>query len=408
MREYNIDFHMHSKYSAGTSPQMELPIIASQADLKGLHAVGTSDCLHGKWLKHIKEHLQPSSDGVYSMKNFDSKFIVTTEVEDNHRVHHLILFPSIESAENMRDSLKKHSPNLDADGRPNLRLNGEEIIDFAQQVGALVGPAHAFTPWTAIYKSYDSLKGCYGDHLKHVKFLELGLSADTDMADRIKELSNIVFLSNSDCHSPWPHRLGREFNRLNLKSLSFNEILKAFDRNGGRKFTLNVGLNPNQGKYHITACSRCFLKFKTCEKARFKNRCPECRGLIKKGVVDRIDDLATSEEPKHPRHRPPYLYIIPLAQVISLATGVKSLDSKRIQDSWKAIVAENETEINVLIDVPVGQIKKIDAKVGSIIEKFRSNRVCYVAGGGGQYGRPTLKSEKDVYYGIGQKKINEW
>ncbi len=54
---------------------------------------------------------------------------------------------------------------------------------------------------------------CYG---KMPDFLELGLSADSDMADTIEELENIPFLTNSDAHSPWPHRLGREFNELEI------------------------------------------------------------------------------------------------------------------------------------------------------------------------------------------------
>ncbi|MFH0859747.1 MAG: TIGR00375 family protein [Candidatus Altiarchaeota archaeon] len=408
MNEYNIDFHIHSKYSGGTSPEMELPVIASQAQLKGLDVMGTSDCLHGKWLKHMRDKLQPSAEGVYSIKDSKTKFIVTTEIEDERRVHHILLFPSIESAEDMRDRLKKLSPNLDSDGRPNLRLNGEALVDCANEVDALVGPSHAFTPWTAVYKEYGSLRECYGSNLKHIKFLELGLSADSDMADTLSELQDIVFMSNSDCHSPWPHRIGREFNRLLLKEVSFKEIVKAFDRNGGRKFTLNAGLNPKEGKYHVTACSRCFTKFRIDDAVSLKYRCPECRGLIKKGVSDRIRELADRSQPVRPKHRPPYLHILPLAEVISLAKGVKSLFSKKVQDDWKLIVGKFGTEINALVDVPVDEIKKADQQIGIVIERFRTGRISYVAGGGGQYGRPTLKEEKEIYFGAGQKKLTEW
>lgn len=59
---------------------------------------------------------------------------------------------------------------------------------------------------------------------KKPDFLELGLSADTNMADRIEELQDIVFLTNSDAHSPWPHRLGREFNRLKLDDFSYTSL----------------------------------------------------------------------------------------------------------------------------------------------------------------------------------------
>jgi len=298
--------------------------------------------------------------------------------------------------------------DIDKDGRPHVRLNGEQLVECVEEVSGLLGPSHAFTPWTAVYKEYNSLGECYGRHAGKVKFLELGLSADTDMADRIPELRGVVFLSNSDCHSPLPHRLGREFNRLLLKELAFNEIKKAIERKDGRKFTLNVGLNPKEGKYHLSACTRCFIRFKVEDALNLKWRCPECRGLIKKGVSDRINELASFKEPKHPEHRPRYIRCLPLAEVISLSIGVKTLTSSRIQDLWKKFVDSFGTEINVLIDAHVSELKKVDSSVASIIEKFRSDRLQYVSGGGGQYGRPTLSGEKDVFYGLGQKTLGDF
>ena len=419
MQEFNIDFHIHSKYSGGTSKNMELPLIAKQAELKGLHLVGTGDALHPGWLRHIKQNLLGEDEdngngkndddrGVYSVRKSKTKFLVTTEVEDNKRVHHIIIFPSISSAEELRDEFVRYSKDIDKDGRPRLRLNGEEIVDYAKNVDAMVGPAHAFTPWTAIYKAYNSISECYGDNTKHIKFLELGLSADSGMADRIKELKNMTFLTNSDTHSPWPHRMGREFNRLSIDELSFWEIKNAIERKGGRRFILNVGLNPREGKYHLTACSRCYLKFKYEDSERIKWRCPECRGMIKKGVMDRIGELATWEEANHPDHRPGYTHIIPLAEVISMETGISTLTSKTIQCKWDKLINAFGTEINVLVDRDVNEIKKIDLGIGKIIEKFRAGKIRYLGGGGGQYGRPTLKNEKDNYWGYGQMSLSEF
>ncbi|MFH1788290.1 MAG: TIGR00375 family protein [Candidatus Altiarchaeota archaeon] len=408
MNEFNVDFHIHSRFSGGTSDKMVLPLIAEHAAEKGLHLVGTGDATHPGWIKHMRDNLSESSAGTYSIKGSETKFLVTAEIEDARRVHHVILLPSISAAENFSKNIGKHSVNIASDGRPNVRLDGAEIVDAASEVGALVGPAHAFTPWTAVYKEYGSLAECYQDNLGKVKFLELGLSADSDMADRIEELSDVVFLSNSDCHSPQPHRLGREFNRLKLKELSFPEIVKALERSGGRKFTLNVGLNPLEGKYHVTACSRCYLKFTPQDALSLKRRCPECKGIIKRGVTDRIDELATWDVAHHPKHRPPYVRILPLAEVISLALGVSTLTSKRIQDKWRMLVDEFETEINVLVDADIVEVKRFDPKVGAVIEKFRAGRIRYVAGGGGKYGKPTLSGEKDEYWGIGQKKIGDY
>lgn len=406
----NADFHIHSKYSKGTSQNMELPIIAKQAELKGLDLVGTGDSLHTGWRNHIKGNFAEISDGIYKIKNSElkTKFIVTTEVEDRNRVHHVILFPSIESAENLYENFKKYSSDIDTDGRPHLRLNAKEIVDLANSVDAMVGPAHAFTPWTSIYKSYDSIKDCYGDNLKHIHFLELGLSADSEMADLIPELSGLTFMTNSDCHSPWPHRLGREFNRIDIsKSLfSFFDIKDSIINH---KFALNVGLNPKEGKYHLTACSRCFLKFKPENATQLKRRCPECGGIIKRGVCARINELSKYSEPKHPEHRPQYVHIIPLAEVISLCLKIRTLTSKRIQEKWNQLVEHFGCEIDVLIDCDARDIKKIDPKIGQIIDKFRNGRIRYIAGGGGMYGRPTLDAnEKDKFWGSGQRGLAEF
>lgn len=408
MDEYNVDFHIHSKYSGGSSNAMVLPEIARQAELKGLHLVGTSDATHPGWLEHMKEQLIDGVDGVYSIRGFKTKFTVTTEIEDSSRVHHVILLPNIEAAERFRTELKPHSADIDSDGRPHVRLNGEQLAEKAESVSGLIGPSHAFTPWTAVYKEYNSLGECYGRNLPKVRFLELGLSADTDMADRIMELRDVTFLSNSDCHSPLPHRLGREFNRLLMETLTFSEIKKAIQHSGGRRFTLNVGLNPREGKYHLTACTRCYLKFRIEQAVRLNYRCPECRGIIKKGVLDRINELASYPEPVHPPHRPLYMHSLPLAEVIALSRGVKTVTGVKIQLLWKKLVDAFGSEIKVLVDAPAEDVKKIDPEVGSIIEKFRSGRLRYVAGGGGQYGRPTLSNETDLYYGSGQKTLADF
>jgi len=407
MLELNCDFHIHSKYSRGTSKDMELPLIGGQAALKGLNVVATGDALHPSWLSHLKDNLI-EDEGLYKTRTSDTRFIIQTEVEDDHRVHHVILLPSIEAAEKLKRALERHSMDMSADGRPHLSINGEEIAGHVKDVEGMIGPSHAFTPWTSLYKEYDSIKECYGGNLKHVKFLELGLSADTSMADRIGELSGLTFTTNSDCHSPWPQRLGREFNRILVEKYSFDEIRKAISHDGGRKFTLNAGLNPKEGKYHVTACTRCYTKFRMADAIKQKMRCPECRGIIKKGVADRIEELATSEKPRHPEHRPPYMHIIPLAEAIALALGISNPNTQKVKDVWEKLVSQFKTEINIIIDEPVENLAKANPMVAKVVSKLRKDELYYIAGGGGKYGIPTLEKPKDDYYKGGQKTLKDW
>ena len=199
--QINVDLHIHSRFSGATSSSMTIRNLAESAPKKGIDVLATGDCLHRDWQREIRE-CKKIDDGTFEMGK--TRFILSVEVEDKNRVHHLLYFPSLSQVEEFREKVERYSINLDTDGRPKLRLGGEEIAQLAKDLDILIGPAHAFTPWTALYAYHDSLKECYGDLADYVAFLELGLSADSDYADRISELHRLTFLTNSDSHSPHP------------------------------------------------------------------------------------------------------------------------------------------------------------------------------------------------------------
>ncbi len=384
----DCDFHIHGRYSIGTSKNMTLEVISKQASLKGLDLIGTGDALHNSWLKEIKS-LNTYSDGVYERNK--CKFIITLEIEDMNRVHHLIFLPSIESGLGLKESFSKYSTDINKNGRPHIKLNGEAIVDYVTEVGGIVGPSHAFVPWTSIYKEFNTIRDCYGDHYKHIPFIELGLSADTEMADYIPELQKLTFLSNSDAHSPWPHRMGREFNRINIANLSFDNIVKAIKNH---KVELNVGLDPRLGKYHRTACVRCYLPYNLEDAESAKWRCSKCNGLIKKGVKDRIANLNSFPISKHPVHRPKYIRIAPLAEILCLTLGVKSIYSVKVQKTWKLLIERFGNEISILIDEEVENIMNaVDEKTGKMIEALREDDFKIIPGGGGKYGELVFETQ---------------
>lgn len=382
--QLDCDFHIHSRYSAGTSESMNFENIASQAPLKGLQVVGTGDALHPRWLEEMRS-LAESSDGI--LERGGCRFVATVEVEDTHRVHHLLFLPGIAAAEGLREALQGKSEDLDKDGRPHLRIGGAELVDLVMEAGGFLGPAHAFVPWTSVYKEYDSLKACYGDHLKDIPFLELGLSADTQLADRIAELQGLTFLSNSDAHSPWPNKLGREFNRLLLRELDFRSLRRAIEGRGEERVAMNVGLDPRLGKYYSTACIRCYRSYSLQDATVSKWRCRDCGGRLKKGVKDRIGELADYGEPRHPPHRPPYLRIAPLADILALALKVKSPYSEKARALWSKLVTRFGSEIAVLLDVPLVEIRgEAGERVADLLKAFREKKFGVVEGGGGKYG----------------------
>lgn len=399
------DLHIHGRYSMATSKNMTPELLSSQGSLKGLHLVATGDAFHQGWLNMIEEATEEASEGIFRIresrkmhneflqeeipegisKNPETNLILTSEVEDSKRVHHLIILPSLEAAYQMRKKLKG---NLDSDGRPRVRMNGAEIQELALENGCIIGPSHAFTPWTSIYKEYDSIMDCYTEK---PDFVELGLSADTDMADRIQELQDIPFLTNSDAHSPWPHRLGREFNEINVKNLSFPALVSAI---ADKKITANYGFDPRLGKYHHTACTKCYQQFHPEEAIRMNMKCP-CGGTIKKGVDYRVEELATWDEPHHPQHRPPYIHIMPLAEIISL-TYSKGVTTKFVQKIWQELILKFGDEISVLIDAPLNELVEIDPELARRIRAFRDKTLQINVGGGGKYGELVFNEDNST------------
>lgn len=383
----NADLHVHSKYSMATSKNMNPETMAVESMKKGLNLIATGDALHSKWLEELEDQLTPLDDtGIYKtdIEGVSTNFITTTEVEDNERIHHLLIIPSLEVAWQMRDEFIVK--NMDADGRPKIRMHASEIIDIAKDYDCIVGPAHIFTPWTGIFKTYDSIEECYG---QKVDFVELGLSSDTILADTIEELHDYPFLTNSDSHSPWPHRIGREFNKIDLNELSFKAIKKAI---GSDKILENYGINPRMGKYHETGCIKCY-KLYDIKDAQNNNMKCSCGGQIKKGVKSRIDELSTLAEGKHPKNRPHYQYVLPLAELLSTVHD-KGVTTKYVQTRYNQLIEEFSNEIDVLINIPVEKIAIIDKKLASIIQAYRTNNLDVIPGRGGQYG--TVNYKKSV------------
>ncbi|MDD1662758.1 MAG: endonuclease Q family protein, partial [Methanomicrobiales archaeon] len=263
-------------------------------------------------------------------------------------------------------------------GRPHLRLSGEDIAREVHEAGGLIGPAHAFTPWTSLYASFDLARECYG--AEKPDLLELGLSADSSYGAGISELRGIPFLSNSDAHSPSPAKIGREFNRMEIPVLSVKAVIGAVQKG---KIAMNAGFFPEEGKYNRTACTRCYRQF-TLEDARiFLWRCPDDGGLLKKGVSDRAKEL--SDGPGEPR--PPYLHLIPLLEIIQRVLGTSSPNTKRCTALYTHLLEAFGDEIRILVDVPVTELQELNEGVGDAVGRLRTGRVRLFPGGGGRYGR---------------------
>ena len=363
----DTDLHIHSRFSIASSRSMVPAEILAGCRRKGIGAVGSGDALHEGWREMWRE---TSGDGGILV-------IPSAEVEDRDRVHHLILADSFGIFEDLSNRFSPSAPSIASMGRPHLRLSGEEIAREVHEAGGLVGPAHAFTPWTSLYASFDRARECYG--AERPDFLELGLSADSSYGAGISELRGIPFLSNSDAHSPSVAKLGREFNRMEVSGCSEQAVMGAVQKGA---IAMNAGFFPEEGKYNHTACTRCYRQFTLEDAVSLSWRCPDDGGLLKKGVSDRAREL--SDSPAAPR--PPYLHLIPLLEIIQRILGTSNPHTRRCTALYESLLEAFGTEIRILVDVPDGEIRDLHSGVGDAIARLRTGRVQLFPGGGGRYG----------------------
>ncbi len=370
----NTDLHLHSPFSMAVSKSMSPSALLETCIRKGIEVLGTGDASHPAWRDAWEGHTE-NEEGI--------TVVPTMEVQGEGRVHHLILTESMEIAEAISRRFAPYSRTINSSGRPHVALSGGDIARIVHDEGGVVGPAHAFTPWTGMYGKYCSLEECYQEELPD--FLELGLSADSSYGAGIPELVNIPFVSNSDAHSPSPLKIGREFNRIDINNETPAAVIESVCRGN---ILLNAGFFPEEGKYNRTACTTCYRQFHFSEAEENGWRCPHDGGVIKVGVRDLAEQMSTG--PMSPR--PPYLHTIPLGEIIQTVLGTSSPNTRKCQALYDEFIACFGCEIAVLTDVAIGEIAQVNPGVAGGVEDLRSGRITLHPGGGGKYGTFSLQS----------------
>lgn len=403
------DLHIHGRYSRATSQRMCVEEIARFAKVKGLNIIGTGDFTHPKWLRELRETLIPESDArlykVAKSPNSSIFFVITTEVstiftyeKDVKKIHHVILTPSIETAVQINDKLANYG-DLTIDGRPTLNMNAAQLVEEVMEVSSenIVFPAHAWTPWFSIFgafSGFNSIEECYQDMTKHIHALETGLSSDPPMNWRLSKLDKFALVSNSDSHSFWPWRIGREANVFELRRLSYQEILDAICSREKEKFRFTIETNPAYGKYHWTGHRNCHVALSPQEAIKFGNICPICRRKLTKGVEQRVEELADRPAGFKPEAASGFVHLLPLSEIIATVLGVDSPSSQNVWNVYNLLVGKFGDEYTVLLDSPKEALSKVaEEKIAGAIIRVREGRVKVVPGYDGVYGRLEIFDE---------------
>jgi len=405
------DLHIHSRYSRATSEKMNIDEITRFARIKGLNLVGTGDFTHPKWLEELKEKLVEVPDtNLYGFaKDPDSpiRYMITTEVStifpfgnEVKKIHHVILTPSLETAVQINERLAGYG-NLSADGRPTLDMDAPQLVEKVMEVSKdnVIIPSHAWTPWFSIFgafSGFNRVEDCYQDMTKHIFALETGLSSDPPMNWRLSTLDKYALVSNSDSHSCWPWRIGREANVFELEEFTYTTVVNAIRKKDDQRFKFTIETDPAYGKYHWTGHRNCNVSLSPQEAIKFGNRCPVCRRRLTKGVEQRVEELADRPVGFQPEGAIGYMHLLPLSEIIATVLGASYPSTTKVWDAYNGLIKKFNNEYNVLIDAPKEEMTKIvDSRIAEAIVRVREGRVKVTPGYDGVYGQLVLFEETE-------------
>ena len=395
--EIFADLHVHIGRSESGKPikitaarSLNFANIAKEcADRKGINVVGIIDCASPFVIEDIENFLKTGD--AYELEDggiiYKDKvcIILGSEVETSEKgrngksgsAHNLCYFPHLSDIKAFSNEMSHHIKNITLSTQRS-DLSGYDLIDIVEKYNGILVPAHVFTPFKSYYGNCtDRLQNVFKEKYDKIFAIELGLSSDTYLADMISELENKTFVTNSDAHSL--PKIAREYNKMLVNDISFKELVMALKQEKGRKMIANYGLDPKLGKYHRTYCDDCEKSIETREPVEV---CPYCGGKnVTFGVFDRIELIKDKETSKSPENRPPYIYQIPLGFIPGV--GGKTIEK---------LLNHFDTEMNILHKLSKDDIEAVvGEKVANSIENARTGHCTVQSGGGGNYGRVSVK-----------------
>ncbi|MCJ7424656.1 endonuclease Q family protein, partial [Candidatus Bathyarchaeota archaeon] len=336
--------------------------------------------------------------------NTDSsvRFMLTTEVStifnfnnEAKKVHHVILTPTMETAVQINDALGSYG-DLDADGRPMLNMTAPNLVEevMATSSDNMIFPAHAWTPWFSIFgafSGFDSIEECYQDMTKHIHALETGLSSDPPMNWRLSKLDRFALVSNSDSHSFWPWRIGREANVFELERASYHGVVNAIRSKDPTRFKFTIETDPAYGKYHWTGHRNCKVSLSPQEAQKLGNICPVCRRKLTKGVEQRVEELADRPPDFRPINVPGFVRLLPLSEIIATVLGVDSPSTQAVWRIYNLLVGKFGDEYAVLMDASKDALTEVvEEPIADAVLRVRAGSVSVVPGYDGVYGKLVL------------------
>lgn len=266
-----------------------------------------------------------------------------------------------------------------------------EVEDDNSYVSEWAAVHNCWTPWFSVFGSnsgYDSIEEAYGDQSRHIKAYETGMSSTPRMNWRLSSLDKYAQVSNSDSHSPYQFRIGREANAFNLSAedLSYSSLFGAMYSHDASKFLFTVEVDPNYGKYHYDGHRNCKFSCSPAEALKLDNRCPVCRRQLTIGVLHRVEQLADRPAGFIPEKAVPFKTLLPLQELVSAVSG-SPLASKKVFEETERLTAKFGNEFNVLLEAPPAELAEHAGKrLAEVILLNREGKLKVRPGFDGEYG----------------------
>ena len=407
---YAADLHIHSSYARATSRELNFENLSHWAKIKGIDLLATGDFTHPTWFAETGKKLKDTGNGLFELDGV--KFVLGTELNCNapqggrrRRIHMLAFAPSLETVGRINQALSRKSNSLESDGRPTIHMTPRELVSTLLDIDerCIIIPAHVWTPWFGVYGSksgFDSLEECFGDTLEHITAIETGLSSDPAMCWQVPELDNLSIVSFSDAHSL--PKLARELTVMNGEPSydGLGHALKTQD------ISYTVEFFPEEGKYHYSGHRKCGISYSPNDVSEYGRTCPVCARRMTLGVMQRVAeigarDVATYRDEngltRSDNGRPPFRSLISLQQIVAEALGF-GVNTKRVRTAHTRLIETFDSELEILLNVPVGDIAGALAENGQRIaegvSKVRAGDIYFEPGFDGQFGKVQIWSDE--------------
>ncbi|MDR0388088.1 MAG: UvrD-helicase domain-containing protein [Treponema sp.] len=437
------DLHIHSRFSRATGKKLTPAYLDRWARIKGINLLGTGDCTHPQWLAELREQLEEREPGLYALKDrvrgeFDAgpalaeglpkpagdfpRFVLTGEISTiykkgnaTRKVHHLIILPDFKAAASFQTRLERQGGNIRSDGRPILGMDSRDLLALLLDTDerSLLVPAHIWTPWFSVLgarSGFDSIDECYGDLASRIPAVETGLSSNPPMNWALSALDCFAVISNSDAHSP--EKLGREATVFDM-DMDYPSLYHALwsvrdsssvsgERAAKNRIAGTIEFFPQEGKYHYDGHRKCGVFLNPEEAAAAGGVCPVCGGLLTRGVMGRVLELADRPVDETAPCPPeagtagsanlrPYRALIPLPELLGelLGTGAAS---KKVNAAYGALIERAGSEFAILIDADAGDLAGFRCPglsgelLAAAVTRMRAGEVSVTPGYDGEYG----------------------